>query len=113
MITAIGFVAAAAVGALVRAEAGRRWNRGQGLPVGTIAVNVVGSFLLGLLWNTSPPQLTVLGVAGLGTLTTFSSFARDVIALVELRKALLAAAYLMASCGLGIAAAAAGVALVG
>lgn len=111
MIT-VGFVVAAALGALARAEAGRRWNRPGALALGTLAVNVVGSFLLGLLWNAAPPVLTVLGVAGLGTFTTFSSFASDVVALLELRKLLLAVGYLVASCGLGVGAAALGIALV-
>ncbi len=51
MITAVAFVIAAGVGTLARAEAGRRWNRPGGLPVGTLAVNVSGSLLLGLLPN--------------------------------------------------------------
>lgn len=83
MTTVFGFMAAAAFGALARAEAGRRWNRHEGFPLGTLAVNVSGSFLLGLLWDLAPPGVTVLGVAGLGTFTTFSSFARDAVALAE------------------------------
>ena len=111
MITVAAFVVAAGVGALARAEAGRRWNRHEGLAVGTLLVNVTGSFLLGLLWDTAPPTATVLGVAGLGAFTTFSSFARDVVALAELRQLALAGGYLVASCAGGIAAAALGIAL--
>jgi CrcB protein len=106
-------VGAAAVGALARAEVGRRWNRHNGLAVGTIVVNVTGSFLLGLLSGLTPPVLTILGVGGLGTYTTFSSFARDTVALVEQNQRWLAAFYVMASCALGIGAAAAGVAIAG
>lgn len=111
MITAATFVAAAIVGALARAEAGRRWNRHDGLAVGTLIVNVTGSFLLGLLSAVTEPTVTVLGVAGLGAYTTFSSFARDTVALVELRRSRAAAVYLGATLGLGIAAAALGVAI--
>ncbi|MFZ6003443.1 MAG: fluoride efflux transporter FluC [Actinomycetota bacterium] len=111
MITFVAFAAAAALGALARAEAGRRWNRHEGLPFGTLAVNVTGSFLLGLMWDVAPPAMTVVGVAGLGALTTFSSFARDIVALAELRRIALAATYLAATCVAGVAAAAAGVAL--
>ena len=111
MITAVGFVVAAAAGALLRAEAGRRWNRHEGLAVGTLVVNVTGSFLLGLLSDVAPPALTVLGVGGLGTYTTFSSFARDAVALGERGRVVLAGAYVVASCVLGIAAAALGVAI--
>ena len=109
MITAFAFVAAAAIGALARAEAGRRWNRHAGLALGTLVVNVTGSFLLGLLSNVAPPVLTVLGVGGLGAYTTFSSFARDAVALAEVRRLGLSALYIGATCCLGIGAAALGV----
>lgn len=56
-------------------------------------------------------MLTVLGVGGLGAYTTFSSFARDAVALVERRRILLGALYVVLSCGLGLAAAALGLAL--
>ena len=111
MITAVAFVAAAVVGALARAEAGRRWNRHDGIAVGTLVVNVTGSFLLGLLSEATPPTITVLGVGGLGAYTTFSTFARDAVALVELRRAATAALYVGATLVLGVAAAAAGVAI--
>lgn len=113
MIAAVAFVVAAAAGALARAEAGRRWNHHDGLAVGTIVVNVTGSFLLGLLSELTPPALTILGVGGLGAYTTFSSFARDAVALAEHDRLPLAALYVTASCVLGIGAAAAGIAMVG
>lgn len=113
MITALAFVVAAAAGAAARTEAGRRWNRDDGLPLGTLLVNITGSFLLGLLVNAAPPVLTVVGVAGLGAYTTFSSFARDTVALIEQRNVGLAAAYVGATLSVGIAAAAIGVAVGG
>lgn len=113
MITVIAFILAAGAGALARAEAGRRWNQHEGPPIGTLVVNVSGAFLLGLLVNAEPPAITVFGVAGLGAYTTFSSFARDAVALVEQRRIALTAAYLAATLTLSIAAAAAGVALAG
>ena len=111
MITAVAFLLAAATGALARAEAGRRWNRHNRMPTGTLIVNVTGSFLLGLLVNTAPPAVTVLGVGCLGAYTTFSSFARDTIALIEQRRVSVAVVYLGATLTVGIAAAAIGVAL--
>lgn len=111
MITAVGFVVAAAAGALLRAEAGRRWNRHGGVAVGTLVVNVTGSFLLGLAREVAPPAVTVLGVGGLGAYTTFSSFARDAAALGEGGRVALAGVYVAVTCGLGIAAAALGVAI--
>ena len=111
MFTVLAFMAAAVAGAMARAEAGRRWNRHDGFPVGTLSVNVTGSFLLGLLTDVAPPVLTVVGVAGLGAYTTFSSFARDAVALAEQRRVGLSAVYIGATCVLGVLAAAAGVAI--
>jgi len=111
VISALAFVAAAAAGALARAEAGRRWNRHDGMPVGTLVVNVTGSFLLGLLAGVGTATLTILGVGALGAFTTFSSFARDAVALAELRRVKAAAFYVGATCVLGLATASAEVAI--
>lgn len=113
MITALVFVVAAAVGALGRAAAGRRWNRHEGVAYGTFVVNVTGSFALGLLAGVSAPTVTVVGVGALGSFTTFSSFARDAVALADWHELRVAASYVAATCVVGIAAAAAGMAIVG
>jgi fluoride exporter len=113
VITALAFVAAAGVGALARAEAGRRWNRHEGFPFGTVAVNVSGSFLVGLLSGLGSPALTIIGVGGLGAYTTFSSFGRDAVALADVRGLKGAGVYVAATCLLGIGAAALGVAISG
>jgi CrcB protein len=110
-MTASLFVALAAVGAVARAEAGHRFNR-DGMPYGILAVNVVGSFLLGLLHGVAPPAATVLGVGGLGAFTTFSTFARDTVALAERRRWAASVVYVVASCAAGIGAAAVAVGLV-
>lgn len=112
MITIGLFVVAAAAGALARAEAGRRWNRPDGIPYGILAVNVAGSLLLGLMSDIGSPTLTVVGVGALGTFTTFSSFARDVVALTQARQVIAACLYLALSLSAGVVAAAIGVALV-
>jgi CrcB protein len=112
VITALGFAAAAALGALARAEAGRRWNQHHGFPLGTLLVNVSGSLLLGLLVDVTPPTITVLGLGGLGAFTTFSSFGRDAVALAEERQLVLAVVYVFTTCVAGVAAAAAGIAIV-
>jgi fluoride exporter len=111
VITAAAFVVAAAVGTLVRAEAAWRANAPGRLPWGTLAVNVVGALLLGLLADVDPPVATVLGVGGLGALTTFSTFARELVTAAEHRQQALAAAYLLVTLVAGILAAAAGLAL--
>lgn len=109
MITAACFVVAAGAGALARAEAGRRLDRA--VPWGTLVVNVAGAFALGLLVTTAPPAVTVAGTGFLGALTTYSSFARDVVALAEEDGPVPATAYLLATLALGITAAWAGIAL--
>lgn len=69
-MTPVWFAAAAAAGALVR-HACRHWSWR-----GTLAVNLVGSALLGVLVAADPPSgvLTVFGTAGCGSLTTFGTF---------------------------------------
>jgi CrcB protein len=109
VITAAGFVSLAALGAVLRALAGHRLNRG--LPLGTLVVNVTGSFALGVLHGAAPPVVTAVGTGGLGAYTTFSSFARDAVALVEERRPLAAAAYVLGTCALTVAAAWAGLVL--
>jgi CrcB protein len=70
-VIVLGFVVAAGVGTLLRWEASRRVPP----PLGTLLVNVAGSFGLGLLHGAGAGTTTVLGVAGLGALTTFSTLA--------------------------------------
>jgi fluoride exporter len=111
VIVAVAFVLAAGAGALARAEAGRRWNKHEGLAWGTVVVNVIGSFALGSLHNVGPPAVTIIGVGGLGAFTTFSSFARDTAALAEARQLALTVIYVVVSCAAGVGAAAIGLAI--
>ena len=80
----------------------------------TVAVNIVGSFLLGLLaaehWFTRDVR-EALGVGFLGGFTTFSTFSVQIVLEVDGGNTGKAVAYLFASVGGGIAAAAAGFAL--
>ncbi|OWY61115.1 hypothetical protein B7486_65525, partial [cyanobacterium TDX16] len=80
MITAVAFLVAAGLGATARAIVGHRLNPDGGFPVGTVLVNVTGSFVLGLLVGLDAPALTVLGTGFVGACTTLSSFARDAVA---------------------------------
>lgn len=65
----IGFVVAAGVGA------GARWYLSGvlGRLGGTMVANTLGSFLLGLLVGQSDGTNTVVGIAGIGALTTWST----------------------------------------
>ncbi|GAA1808787.1 fluoride efflux transporter CrcB [Planosporangium flavigriseum] len=85
-------------------------------PWGTFAVNVVGSFLLGLLaaaaLHTSAPIMALLGTGLCGALTTYSTFGYETVRLLRGRARLLAVLNVVASIVAGLGAAAAGVALV-
>lgn len=78
---ALAFVAAAAVGAGLRHVIRVATARVEPIPVGTLVVNLSGSFLLGLLAGWDPPGATIVGTAGLGALTTFSTFSAEVVEL--------------------------------
>ena len=88
---------------------------GTGFPVGTLSVNVLGSLLMGLLvavlaeGPASPQNLRVFLATGvLGGFTTFSAFSLDALTLWERGQLGLAAAYVLASVLLSLAAIAAG-----
>ena len=74
------------------------------LPIGTFFVNVLGSFIIGLLINTLEMRSSsevfikyflIIGV--LGSYTTFSAFSYEVIELYNNKKFLLSIIYILAS----------------
>ena len=92
---------------------------GAGFPWGTLFVNVVGSFLMGIVvegvalrCGGSPELRTFLSTGILGGFTTFSAFSLEVVALAERKLPGLALAYVIASVVLAVAALVAGTALV-
>jgi CrcB protein len=63
---------------------------GRGFPYGTLLVNVVGSFCMGLLVAAfesemlpSIPWRQIVGLGFLGALTTFSTFSMDNVLLIQ------------------------------
>ena len=117
----LGAVAAGgAVGAVLRylmmSLAGHLWH--GAFPWGTLAVNVLGSFLMGVVvraaavaW-TPPAELRAFVVVGLlGAFTTFSTFSLDVWFLAERQQYASAAAYTAASVVLSVAGLVAGILL--
>ncbi len=83
---------------------------GSGFPFATLAVNVVGSFVLGLLvevsalaWSPAPELRALLVIGVLGAFTTFSTFSMDVALHVERGALALSAVYILASVALSIA----------
>ncbi len=82
-------------------------------PLGTLIINVLGSFLLGLIvarfWSAAPPWMRAgLGTGLLGSFTTFSALMVSVVALTGTGLWLIAIAYLVLSLVLGFGAAALG-----
>jgi CrcB protein len=101
----------AAVGANLRYGlslwAAQRW--GTTFPYGTLLINVIGSFLIGLLLVLATSRITLsepvrlLLVTGLlGGFTTFSSFSYETYALLMSGSLVEAALYVLGSIGLGL-----------
>jgi CrcB protein len=75
---------------------------GRGFPWGTLAVNLIGSALMGLLYvvlvEKAGARLAPFLLAGvLGGFTTFSAFSLDAFALFESGRRVLAGAYVLGS----------------
>ncbi|MDR6955852.1 CrcB protein [Ancylobacter sp. 3268] len=94
---------------------------GVGFPGGTMAINVLGSFLIGVLagwlafrageaWSLPARLFAITGV--LGGFTTFSAFSLDVAVLIERGEPWSALAYVAGSVGLSLIAVFAGLALI-
>ena len=84
-------------------------------PLGTLTVNVIGSFLMGLLVtfligkSFSESARLMLAVGFLGGFTTFSSFSLETLMLFEKGQTLAAASNVILNLALGLPAAALGV----
>jgi CrcB protein len=82
---------------------------GTSFPWGTWTVNVVGSFVLGVVAASSPDWLATLAGTGFcGALTTFSTFGYETVRLAEEGETRTAVANVAASLAAGLTAAAAG-----
>lgn len=104
------------IGALARYHLGRAMTAWMGAPAmgvfpwATLAVNTIGSLLMGLLagWllrsgGENVDQLRLLlGVGVLGGFTTFSAFSLEVATLIQRGQLGIAGLYVMLSIGLGI-----------
>ena len=109
------FLAAVAIGGslgsvaryLVAVGAGRLV--GTAFPWGTLVINIVGSFLIGvfaesfaLSWNVSQTVRVFLTIGICGGFTTFSTFSLDTIVLMQRGELVPAGAYIVASVVLSI-----------
>jgi len=109
---------AGAAGSVLRYAVGLALQRAPaGFPVGTLLVNVLGSFLLGLFarWLSAPtldPAWRIaLTVGFCGGFTTFSTFSAELVAMAQEGRVLRAAAYVLASLLLGVTATLVGLAV--
>lgn len=99
-----------AAGSVARYVIGTMVQRTAGFPYGTLAVNVSGSFVLGLLvtWfvaRAPAPELRLLLTIGLcGGYTTFSTFAYESALMLEDGRTGRVAAYILLSVTLSIGA---------
>jgi len=104
-MTAIAFVVVAGAATILRAVA-TYGQHDYDLPWRTLAVNVSGAFLLGLVlasgWWDNP---VVVSTAGLGSFTTFSTVAAETAALLDDGRKGGAIAYVGMTVVVGVAAA--------
>ncbi len=118
MLVAIGF--AGALGALARygvSVAALRWL-GEGFPYGTLCVNLIGCFLLGVVAQFTldgagfaPQTRAIVGTGFLGAFTTFSTFGVETYRAIEAGAWATAASNVAINVIGGLALAAAGIAL--
>ena len=109
LAVALGGVIGAVARYLVYVAAGHLL--GTGFPYGTLFVNVVGSFAMGVLvetwalvWSTSTAMRLLMATGILGAFTTFSSFSLDFALLFERRAYGLCTIYTIASFVLSVGA---------
>lgn len=106
MGSVLAVAAGGAIGAVARYGvyvAAGRWLA-HGFPWATLIVNVLGSLVLALLvelmahrWQVSPEVRAFLAVGVMGSFTTFSTYALDVVSLAGRSEWGAAAAYALAS----------------
>ena len=82
---------------------------GTSFPLATLSINVIGSFLMGLLFTLTLEKLSLSGpirtgilTGGLGAYTTFSTFSIEAYTLFQAGHLVKAAAYLIISVVLGL-----------
>ncbi len=108
IVIAVGGAAGSGARWLVINQAGH-----HAFPWSTLAVNIVGAFILGLLVHPAPTEQRELirlgvGVGFCGGLTTFSSVALSLAEQLRDGRSATAGSYLLASVVVGVAAVAAG-----
>jgi CrcB protein len=90
MVAAIAVAVGAAIGALCRWQLSVWLNASAAMPLGTLAANLVGGYLIGVCVGVfqAMPQIDpvwrlALVTGALGGLTTFSSFSAEVVLMLQ------------------------------
>lgn len=110
LIVGVGSFAGGALRYILSVELsklGRLWA----FPIGIMVINILGCFLIGVLYGyfkskaTTDPILPLLLMTGvLGGFTTFSTFSFETVQLLQQNEWLKAAFYVVGSVGLGVVA---------
>ena len=117
MIKDIVFVGiGSGIGGICRYLISLSMSHSQGsFPWGTFAVNIVGCLLIGILWgltsrfqHLAPPFSLLFMVGFCGGFTTFSTFSKEGLMMLQNNNYALFALYILGSVALGIAAVALG-----
>jgi fluoride exporter len=119
MMLGVFVSAAAATGAVCRylLDVAIQRRHERSFPFGTLAINVVGSFVLGLITGLALHQgldehvAAIVGIGFCGGFTTFSTWTWETLALVESGALAQAVGNVVGSLLLGLGAAGAGLAL--
>jgi len=73
---------------------------GRHFPSGTLCVNLIGAFVMGVLWSKFSSHLTVRAfwmIGMLGGFTTFSTFSLDALLLLQHDRMIASIIYILAS----------------
>jgi CrcB protein len=96
MLSVLAICVGACMGALARWGLGVWLNPGAALPLGTLAANLVGGYLVGVavavfqaLPHLDPAWRLAIVTGFLGALTTFSSFSAEVVGMLGQQRYLL------------------------
>jgi CrcB protein len=103
----IGGSLGAAARYIVSNQVKSKYERVYPFPLGTLLINIVGSFILGLLANLYIGSWIwyFWGMGFCGAFTTFSTFGYELVTLIELKKIRLALIYVSFSVVFGLLAA--------
>jgi CrcB protein len=98
-------VLGAAIGGPMRFVVDQKIRTYTAKPYGIFAVNILGSFLLGLTYGRAEEGFDLFAIGFAGAFTTWSTFMLDIYLAYELKRYSEAAANLVMSLGVGLLAA--------